>query len=124
MVWATGNVPALRRCNDGVALALDDDPDATTTYADRASARGALAGGQRQAANRFFRSATSKSTDFRVTKLSRGRYRLEFFSPARNLGYGKHYVQEIGPAGEILREYKETLGPAGIIETKWIHGAP
>jgi hypothetical protein len=32
--------------------------------------------------------------------------------------------QEIGPAGEILREFKETLGPAGIIETKWIHGAP
>jgi hypothetical protein len=26
--------------------------------------------------------------------------------------------------GRILQEFKETWGPGGLIEVKWIHGAP
>ena len=94
------------------------------SFADNAAARRALAGPLQQAANRFFGGATSQSTGFQVTNLDGGEYRLEFFTPARNPGYGKRYVQEIGPDGRVLREYKETLGPEGIVETKWVHGGP
>jgi hypothetical protein len=97
---------------------------ASTTYPDKASARRALTGPRGEAANRFFRGATAKSRDFGITDLGNGGCRLEFFSPANNPGYGKRYVQVVGPAGEIIREYKETLGPRGLIETKWVHGGP
>src|SRR3954464_9589957 len=90
----------------------------SVTYPDKAAARGALSGRPRAAANRFFRDATGKSTGFAITALGAGTYRLEFFSPARNRGYGKRYIQEIGPDGEVIREFKETLGPNGLIETK------
>lgn len=92
----------------------------------KAAARAALAelGDVGVAANRFFRDATSKSTGFRITDLANRLRRLEFFSPANNPGYGKRYVQEIDEFGRILREYKETIGPNGVIETKWVHGGP
>ena len=83
-----------------------------------------MSGPQQGAANRFFRGATGKSTDFRVTSLGGGRERLEYFSPANNPGYGKRYVQEIDADANVVSEYKETLGPDGLIETKWIHGLP
>jgi hypothetical protein len=94
------------------------------TYPDRDSARRALTGALREAANRFFRGATSKSTDFFVSALRGGGYRFAFFTPARTPGYGKRYVQEINASGAVVREYKETHGPQGLIEVKWIHGGP
>jgi hypothetical protein len=47
---------------------------------------------------------------------------MQFFSPANNPGYGKLYVQEIDSSGNVVREYKDTIGPDGVIERKWIHG--
>ncbi|NTW38877.1 MAG: hypothetical protein HGA44_03145 [Cellulomonadaceae bacterium] len=47
---------------------------------------------------------------------------MQFFSPANNPGYGKLYVQEIDAAGRVLREWKDTLGPHGLIERKWVLG--
>ena len=76
------------------------------------------------AANRFFRGATSKSTGFKITELEEGARLLEFFSPARNPGYGKRYAQVIDEFGRVIREFKETIGPNGIIEVKWVHGGP
>ena len=76
------------------------------------------------AANRFFRDATSKSRDFKATEIGDGGYKLEFFSPANNPGYGKQYVQEVDRLGNVIREFKNTLGPDGLIETKWVHGGP
>jgi hypothetical protein len=95
-----------------------------TAFLDRASARQAFAGDLRSAANRFFRGATGKSTGFRIIDLEDGTFRFAFFSPARMRGYGKLYVQEIDQSGNVLREYKETWGPDGVLETKWIHGGP
>jgi len=57
-------------------------------------------------------------------ELSGGGYRLQFFSPANNPGYGKLYVQEIDSAGNVISEFKNTMGPDGLIETKWVHGGP
>ncbi len=94
------------------------------TFADRTAARWALAGPLGEATNRFFRGATSKSEAFQVTDLSNGHHRLEFFTPARNPGYGKRYIQEINGNGQIVREFKETFGPQGLVATKWIHGGP
>jgi hypothetical protein len=96
----------------------------TVEFPDKSAARGALPGPLGAAANRFFRDATGKSAQFKVTDLEDGRFRFEFFSAARNPGYGKRYVQVVGPTGEIISEYKETLGPEGLIETKWVHGGP
>ncbi|CAK7261945.1 protein of unknown function (plasmid) [Shinella sp. WSC3-e] len=50
--------------------------------------------------------------------------RFEFFSPARNTGYGKRYVQEVDGTGSVVREFKETIGPDGVTDTKWNHGGP
>ena len=97
---------------------------ATTDFPDREAARRALIGPQGQAANRFFRGATSKSVNFRIAPVSDDVLRLEYFSPARNPGYGKRYIQEVDGEGNVIREYKETWGPEGIIETKWVHGGP
>jgi hypothetical protein len=47
---------------------------------------------------------------------------MERFSPANNAGYGKLYVRVIDSRGEILEDYKDTLGPNGLIERKWLHG--
>jgi hypothetical protein len=96
----------------------------TTEYQDRAAARQALSGAQRQAANRFFKGATGKSVNFRSTELPNGGQRLEFFSPADTPGYGKLYVQEIDADGVTIRRYKDTMGPEGLIERKWIVGGP
>lgn len=97
---------------------------AATIYATKADARQAFSGKQQEAANRFFKDATSKSQDFKTTPLENGGQRLEFFSPARNPGYGKRYVQEIDANGTALREYKDTIGPNGLIERKWLKGGP
>jgi RHS repeat-associated protein len=90
----------------------------------RTAARQALTGEAGVAANRFFRGATSKSQDFQIIYLPNGGYRFQYFSPAKNPGYGKVYIQEVDDAGIVMREYKNTVGPDGIIETKWVHGAP
>jgi len=91
-------------------------------FATKTAARQALSGDLQIAANRFFRDAAANSRDFTVTHLNNTGYRFEFFSPARNAGYGKRYVQEVDSAGRIVREYKDTLGPEGLIERKWLHG--
>lgn len=93
-------------------------------FGSKAAAREGLAGDAGTAANRFFRDATSKSIDFQAQELGNGGYRLQFFSPANNPGYGKLYVQEIDAAGNVIREFKNTLGPDGLIETKGVHGGP
>lgn len=111
-----------------LASGADSGPSTLPTIGlpTRAAARAALAdlGDVGDAANRFFRGATPKSTNFGITSLADGVRRLEFFSPANNPGYGKRYVQEIDRLGRIVREYKETLGPDGVREVKWIHGEP
>jgi RHS repeat-associated protein len=111
-----------------LATGADAGPTALPTIdlAGKAAARAALAelGDVGVAANRFFRDATSKSTDFTITELAGGVRRLQFFSPANNPGYGKRYLQEIDEFGRIVREYKETIGPEGVIEIKWVHGGP
>ena len=68
--------------------------------------------------------AAKNARDFRITDLAGGGRRFEFFSPARNTGYGKLYVQEVDGTGAIIREFKNTLGRDGLIETKWLHGGP
>ncbi len=95
-------------------------PIEVTSYPDRTAARAALSGKQQAAANRFFKKGTGKSQDFKVIALDDGTYRLEFFSPARNAGYGKLFVQLIGPEGEIIQRFKDTMGPEGLIERKWL----
>lgn len=34
------------------------------------------------------------------------------------------YVQEIDRTGEVLREYKNTMGPDGQLGTEWVRGGP
>jgi hypothetical protein len=51
-----------------------------------------------------------------------GQYQMQFFSSANNPGYGKLYVQIINDSGDVVSEYKDTLGPTGLIERKWITG--
>ena len=98
--------------------------NAVRTFADRAAARRALPGKLGAACNRFFRGATSKCQDFRISPLPNGGYRMQFFAPARNAGYGKLYVQEIDAEGVMIKEYKDTIGPTGLIERKWTHEPP
>lgn len=97
---------------------------AVLKFGSKAAARQGLPEETRAAANRFFRGATSKSQDFQAQELSGGGYRLQFFSPANNPGYGKLYVQEIDSQGNVVREFKNTIGPDGLIETKWVRGGP
>ena len=102
-----------------------DDPQTVTggavlNFGSRAAAREGLSGEAGTAANCFFRGATSKSQDFQAQELPGGGYRLQFFSPANNPGYGKLYVQEIDRTGNVLRRYKDTIGPDGFIERKMV----
>ena len=112
-------LPTDERGSIGIGQGRDDavsrpvrDGLRTTEYQDRAAARQALSGAQRQAANRFFKGATGKSVNFRSTELPNGQ-RLEFFSPADTPGYGRLYVQEIDADGVTIRRYKDTMGPEG-----------
>ncbi|MCB1214388.1 MAG: hypothetical protein KDK66_02810 [Deltaproteobacteria bacterium] len=68
----------------------------------------------------FFKGSIGKSINFKATKLEGGGYRLEFFSPTNNPGYGKKYIQELTNGGKIIEDYKETWGPNGLINTKWL----
>jgi hypothetical protein len=81
-----------------------------TAFATKQAAREALDGPLGSAANRFFRGAARNAQDFRITDLAEGGKRFEFFSPARNAGYGKLYVQEVDKAGSVIREFKEHNG--------------
>jgi hypothetical protein len=107
--------------DDGVAA---EAGGSVLSFGSRAAAREGLPGDLAGAGNRFFRGATSKSQDFQAVELPGGGYRMQFSSPANNPGYSKVYVQEIDRAGQVLREYKNTMGPDGLIETKWVHGGP
>lgn len=82
------------------------------------AARRALDGPMGVAANKFFRDSSKNAQDLKITNLSRGGKRFEFFYPARNSGYGKRYVQEVDGTGVRVREFKETIGQNGIIEFK------
>jgi len=106
----------------GPQAAKDQVGRQITTFADKAAARQAFEGDMQVAANRFFRDATSKSMDFQVQDLGNGQYRMQFFSPADNPGYGKLYVQDIDSSGTVLQEYTDTLGPDGLMRRSWIHG--
>jgi RHS repeat-associated protein len=92
----------------------------TLSFGSRAAAREGLPGDLAAVGNRFFRGATSKSQDFQAIGLPGGGYRLQFFSPANNPGYGKLYVQEIDRGGNIVSRYKDTIGPDGFIERKMV----
>lgn len=76
----------------------------------------------RHAANQFSKRAAKNGEEFRIIPLQQDMKRFEFFSPARNEGYGKFYVQEVSSTGAILSEYKDTVGPNGLIERKWVKG--
>ncbi len=72
-------------------------------------------------ASKFFKKATLKSKNIKITKLKDNKYRFEHFSPANNSGYGKRYAQEVDVNGNILINIKETIGPDGkVIETKFL----
>lgn len=90
------------------------------SFGSRTAAREGLPGDLAGVGNRFFRGATSKSQEFQAIGLPDGGYRLQFFSPANNPGYGKLYVQEIDRSGNILSRYKDTMGPDGLIERKTV----
>lgn len=92
----------------------------TLNFGSRAAAREGLPGDLAAVGNRFFRGATSKSQDFQAIGLPGGGYRLQFFSPANNPGYGKVYVQQIDSGGNIISRYKDTIGPDGFIERKFV----
>jgi hypothetical protein len=98
--------------------------DDVRVFADKTAARSGLDGALRTASNRFFRDATGKCRDFRIARLPGGHFRMEFFAPATNAGYGKLYVQVIDSTGRVTVEFKDTMGPAGLIERKWLHGQP
>jgi hypothetical protein len=116
-VRATGELGALGRLSE-------ESMPRVMLFADKAGARAGLEGDLRPACNRFFKGATGKSKDFRIVEQDGGRFRLEFFSPAENPGYGKLYVQTIDAEGRILARYKDTVGPNGLIERKWMEGGP
>jgi len=119
-----GGLPDLLRLIANALGSAPEDAGQAINFANKAAARQAFEGDMRVAANRFFRDATSKSQDFQTQALGNGEYRMQFFSPARNPGYGKLYVQEIDSSGSVLREYKDTIGPEGLIERKWVSGGP
>jgi hypothetical protein len=100
------------------------DAGAVTAFPDKDTARQAFEGDSQAAANRFFRGATSKSTDYQVQDLGNGQHQMQFYSPADNPGYGKLYVQQIDSSGGVLCEYKDTVGPDGLVERKWLSGGP
>ncbi|HZC69861.1 MAG TPA: hypothetical protein VE442_04125 [Jatrophihabitans sp.] len=102
----------------------EEDVHEIVPFADKAAARQGLEGDLQPVANRFYRGATSKSRDFQLINLADGNLRMQYFSPANNPGYGKLYVQTIDPSGRIVTEFKDTLGPGGLIERKWVHGEP
>lgn len=93
-------------------------------HSSKAAARKFLSGDLGRAANRFFRDAAKNSKDFRTIRSNDGTTRLQFFSPARNPGYGKRYVQVLDKDARVVKEFKETFGPEGLIEIKWIRGGP
>jgi hypothetical protein len=108
----------------GAAGRFSGEAKRAVTFADKASARTGLPAPMRPMSNRFFRGATAKSQDFKITQLVGGGHRMEFFTPAENAGYGKLYVQTIDVRGLVVSEYKDTLGPDGLIERKWVRGGP
>lgn len=90
------------------------------SFLDKFSARMVLVGEQQKSANKFFKGATSKSREFKIIDLGLGKKQLEFFSPANNSGYGKLYVHEMDASGNCIIEFKQTLGPEGVINTKLV----
>jgi hypothetical protein len=93
------------------------------TYETKAEARSALIGDAGSQANKFFKGATSKSIEFKIAPArENGGYRLSFYSPANNPGYGKLYVQEISANGDVESWYKDTLHGDQVIERKYIPG--
>jgi uncharacterized protein YukE len=96
------------------------EKDAVRAFANRAEARADFPENLCAAANKFFKQATSKCQDFVAEPLSGGGYRMRFFAPANNPGYGKLYVQEIDSSGTVISDYKDTVGPQGLIERKWV----
>ncbi len=108
-----GDLPSV--CSPRVAAKAVPE---TLNFGSRAAAREGLPGDLAAVGNRFFRGATGKSQDFQAVGLPGGGYRLQFFSPANNPGYGKLYVQEIDRGGNVVSRYKDTIGPDGFIERK------
>ena len=88
------------------------------SFSSRAAARDALVGDAGAQANRFFKGATSKCSGFQILPVDEG-YKLQFYAPANNAGYGKVYVQEIGSNGVVQDQYRLTIGPDNnVIERK------
>ena len=50
-----------------------------------------------------------------------GSTQLEHFAPANNAGYGKLFVQFVDKDGQRVAQYRDTLGPNGLIERKWMY---
>ncbi len=73
----------------------------------------------RASAKTFFQGATGKSDQFHVFKTDKG-FKFEFFSKAKNQGYGKNYIQDVDDYGKKINEYKETIGPSGVIDREYL----
>ncbi|RZI45292.1 hypothetical protein EDM53_05480 [Rickettsiales endosymbiont of Peranema trichophorum] len=72
--------------------------------------------------NKFFKDATGKCKDYKITNLASGNKEMSYFAEAKTAGYGKRYVLELDGEGKRIKEYKDTITPSGAIkERKFIH---
>ncbi len=119
-----GEAPIVNSMASGSSDRGDEELPLRREFPTKEAARRALAGAAGAAANRFFRDATSWSTNFSVVEAHGPVYRLSFYTAARTPGFGKRYHQVSDQSGQVLQEYKETWGPDGLLEAKWVHGNP
>ena len=95
-------VPAVQ----GGKAAVKEVAPEIITFATKLEARSFFKQEVGMAANKFFRDAAKNAEQFKATVLENGNVILEFFSPARNAGYGKLYRQVVDSAGNVISEVK------------------
>ncbi|MGI4852322.1 MAG: hypothetical protein ACRYGR_10330 [Janthinobacterium lividum] len=66
----------------------------------------------------FFEGASGKCQDFKITPLNDNRYKLEFFAPANNPGFGKRYIKVLDNNGKKISYKAYTIGLKGLIQMK------
>ena len=121
-VTAVQRYRTLRLSGDAGAVGRlgDEAAENVRLFATREEARRALGEPMRSKCNQFFKDAGSKGTEFKITELEDGTIGMEFFSPAYNAGYGKLYVKILDHDGGIVEWFKDTMGPRGFINRKYI----
>jgi len=90
----------------GAKIVAKETAPEIITFATKLDARRFFENDVGVAANRFFRDAAKNAENFKATIGESGEIVLEFFSKARNEGYGKIYRQTIDDAGNIISEIK------------------